>query len=92
MVLDTADRHWETARSDAETQSAYEIAVATSETLLRLVDRTMRPAAYPAPKPGAKDDEARVLASSWTGNMKDAFSAEVKRWMGIIGAAPYAAK
>jgi hypothetical protein len=91
-VLQTADGHWETARSDPETQSAYEIGVATSETLLRLVDRIMRPTAYPAPKPGVKDDEARVLASSWTGNMKDAFSAEVKRWMGIIGAAPYTAK
>lgn len=91
-VLEIADRHWETARSDPEVQAAYEIAVATSETLLRLVDRTLRPNAYPAPKPGVKDDEARALASSWNGNMKDAFSAEVKRWMGILSAAPYVAK
>lgn len=91
-VLTAADRHWETAKVDPETQASYEIAVATSETLLRLVDRTLRPNAYPATKPGAKDEEGRTLASAWTGSMKDAFAAEVKRWMGIVGAAPYDAK
>jgi hypothetical protein len=91
-VLETANRHWESAREDPSVQSAYEISVATGETLLRLIDRTLRPNAYPAPKPGAKDDEARVLASSWTGGLKDAFSAEVQRWNGIVKAAPYASK
>jgi len=90
-VLDIADRHWETARGNPETQQSYEIAVATGETLMRLVDRSLRPNAYPAPKAGAKDDDARVLASSWTDGQKDAFSAEVKRWAGIVSAAPYAA-
>jgi hypothetical protein len=91
-VLETANRHWDSAREDPSVQSAYEISVATGETLLRLIDRTLRPNAYPAPKPGAKDDEARVLASSWTGGLKDAFSAEVQRWNGIVKAAPYASK
>lgn len=90
-VLDIAERHWDTAHASPETQESYEIAVATGETLLRLIDRTLRPNAYPAPKPGAKDDEARVLASSWSSGSKDAFTAEVKRWAGIVAAAPYTA-
>jgi hypothetical protein len=91
-VLETADRHWETAKNDPNAGPSYEIAVATGETLLRLIDRTMRPNAYPAPKPGAKDDDARVLATSWTNGAKDAFSSEVSRWSGITKAAPYNAK
>jgi hypothetical protein len=91
-VLEIADRHWESARNDPSVQSAYEISVATGETLLRLIDRTMRPNAYSPPKPGAKDDEARALASAWTGGDKDGFSKEVRRWNGIVKAAPYSGK
>lgn len=91
-IIKAAERHWDSARGDPERAAAYEIAVATSETLLRLVDRTMRPTAYPAPKPGAKDDEARVLANAWTASDRAAFAKEVARWGDIVKASPYGGK
>jgi hypothetical protein len=91
-VLAAADQQWDSAQADPNLNATYGIGVATAETLMRLVDRTLRPSAYPAPKPGSKDEEARVLASSWSAGTKDAFEAEVQRWSGIVKAAPYPTK
>jgi len=88
-ILDTAQRHWAGCRDNAELLSAYSIAVASSETLLRLIDRTLRPAEYPAPKPGAKEVDARTLATAWDDGKSEPFGKEVQRWQGILKNAPY---
>ncbi|MFM7260440.1 MAG: hypothetical protein ACKO3W_07540 [bacterium] len=77
---------WDAAHGSKELGAAYASTVNSCEVILRLIDRAERPSAYAGTKP---ETDARVLATSWDAKDRAKFDAEVKRWAGVVSAAPY---
>jgi len=78
--------HWDSAHASKELGASYASTINSCEVILRLLDRGERPTAYAGTKPEA---DSRVLATSWDSKDRTKFDAEVKRWAGIVSAAPY---
>jgi hypothetical protein len=85
-LLSATSAQWESAHGSKNLGAAYASTVNNCEVMLRLIDRAERSSAYSGTKPEA---DSRVLATSWDGKDRAKFDAEVKRWSGIVSAAPY---
>jgi hypothetical protein len=85
-VLAASQAQWDAGHASKTVGPAYASTVNNCEVMLRLIDRAERPSAYSGSKPEA---DARVLATSWDAKDRAKFDAEVKRWAGIVAAAPY---
>jgi hypothetical protein len=84
-VLEAAGKHWESARRNESLRQTYAGAIASAETLLRIIDRNARPNEYR----GQPEGEARVLEPAWQKGDRAAFDAELARWKTVLAAAPY---
>lgn len=84
-VLAAAGKHWESARRNEAIRQTYASAIASAETLLRIIDRTARPNEYR----GQPEGDARVLEPAWQKGDRAAFDAELARWQAVLAAAPY---
>lgn len=85
-LLAAGTAQWDSAHADAALSTAYSGTLNLTEVMLRLIDRGERPSVYAGSKP---DSDARVLGPAWDAKDKAKFDAEVKRWAGIVAAAPY---
>ncbi|MEY3026391.1 MAG: hypothetical protein ACO31E_08945 [Phycisphaerales bacterium] len=85
-LLGAVNNQWDSAHADADLAGSYASVTNSCEVLLRLIDRSERASAYTGSAAGG---DQRTMAAAWESKDKKAFDAELKRWKGIVAAAPY---